>query len=393
MINILFIHQSAELYGSDKTLLLLLKHIDKTKFYPVVVLPNDGPLKMELEKENIKVVIAPVLKLYRKIFTPKNIFKFIKDIKKGIEALDALNTQHNFDIVYSNTLAVLLGIVYAKKRKIKHLWHVHEIIESPKLFSKLFGLLLNLKCNTKIVYNSNSTKLFWNKNPDLIKKATVVLNGIATPQHFLSTKERNEFRKKNFNSNSNETVIALIGRISRWKGQLILLKVFYKLSLITTNIKLVFVGSPPPSQDFFLEELKNKIEEYKLTDKVVIVPFQNEINKVWQSIDIAVIPSIEPEPFGLVAVEAMMANKPVIGSNHGGLTEIIVHGETGFLVEPSNDKSLFEAIQKLIENPNQRIEFGEMGYQRAVKEFSVEKYVTSFDSLFQSIILENTPTN
>jgi len=388
MINILFIHQSAELYGSDKTLLLLLKHIDKTKFYPVVILPNDGPLKIELEKENIKVVIAPVLKLYRKIFTPKNIFKFIKDIKKGFEALDTLNQQFHFDIVYSNTLAVLLGIIYAKKRKIKHLWHVHEIIESPKLYSKLFVLLLNLKCNTKIVYNSISTSNFWNKTTFIFKKATVVLNGIEAPQNSLSAKERNEFRIDNFNSNPNETVIALIGRISRWKGQLILLKVFYNLNLIKTNIKLVFVGSPPPNQEFFLEELKNKIEEYKLTDKVVIVPFQNEINKVWQSIDIAIIPSIEPEPFGLVAVEAMLAKKPIIGSNHGGLTEIILNGKTGFLVEPNNDKSLFEAIQKVIENPSLRAEFGQNGYDRAINEFSAEKYVLSFEFLFNNMILE-----
>ena len=98
MITILIIHQSAELYGSDKTLLLLLKHIDKTKFYPVVVLPNEGILKDELEKENIEVVIAPVLKLSRKMFTPKNIFKFIKDIKIGISILDKLNKKHHFDI-------------------------------------------------------------------------------------------------------------------------------------------------------------------------------------------------------------------------------------------------------------------------------------------------------
>ena len=60
MKNILFVHQSAELYGSDKTLLLLLKHINKQKFCPIVVLPNDGPLKKELEKENIEVFITPV---------------------------------------------------------------------------------------------------------------------------------------------------------------------------------------------------------------------------------------------------------------------------------------------------------------------------------------------
>ena len=98
MITILIIHQSAELYGSDKTLLLLLKRLDKTKFYPIVVLPNEGILKDELEKENIEVVIAPVLKLSRKMFTPKNILKFIKDIKKGISILDKLNKKHHFDI-------------------------------------------------------------------------------------------------------------------------------------------------------------------------------------------------------------------------------------------------------------------------------------------------------
>jgi glycosyltransferase involved in cell wall biosynthesis len=386
MINILFIHQSAELYGSDKTLLLLLKHIDKTKFCPVVVLPNDGPLKIELEKENIKVVIAPVLKLYRKMFTPKNILKFINDIKKGIKTLDVLNKQHHFDIVYSNTLAVLLGVIYAKKRKIKHLWHVHEIIESPKLFSKLFVLLLDLKCNTKIVYNSISTKFFWEKNKGIIKKSSVVLNGIETPLNFLSTEEINEFRKKifNSNSNSNEIVIALIGRISRWKGQLILLKAFYHLTLIKKNIKLVFVGSPPPNQECFLEELKNKIKEYKLNDKVVIIPFQNEINKVWQSIDIAVVPSIEPEPFGLVAVEAMMANKPVIASNHGGLSEIILNNKTGFLVNPNDENQLSEAISNLIKNPSLRTEFGKNGYERAIKEFSIEKHVKEFEAVFQN---------
>lgn len=385
MITILFVHQSAELYGSDKTLLLLLKHIDRTKFFPVVILPTEGPLKIELEKEKIKVVIAPVLKLYRKMFTPKNIFNFLKDIKKGIETLDTLNKQHHFDIVYSNTLAVLLGIIYAKKRKIKHLWHVHEIIESPKLFSKLFVLLLDLKCNTKIVYNSISTKFFWEKNQGIIKKSSVVVNGIETPQHFLSVEEINEFRKKTFNSNSNEIVIALIGRISRWKGQMILLKAFYDLSLIKTNIKLVFVGSPPPNQECFLEELKNKIKEHKLMDKVVIIPFQNEINEVWQSIDIAVVPSIEPEPFGLVAVEAMMASKPVIASNHGGLSEILLNNKTGFLVSPNDENQLSEAISKLIENPSLRTEFGKNGYERAIKEFSIEKHVQQFEAVFQNL--------
>lgn len=115
MKTILVIHQSAELYGSDKTMLYFLSELDKTKYLPIIVLPFDGPLKIELEKNNIKVVIAPVLKLYRKMFTPKNIFKFIKEYYKGTKILNALNKEYKFDLVYTHTLAALIGILFAKK--------------------------------------------------------------------------------------------------------------------------------------------------------------------------------------------------------------------------------------------------------------------------------------
>ena len=384
--NILFIHQSVDLYGSDKTLLLLLSKLDKTQFNPVVVLPHDGPLTAALEKENIKVVIAPVLKLYRKMFSPKNMLSFFQQIKKTLATLDELNNEYKFDLIYSNTLAVLSGMIYAKKRGVKHLWHVHEIIESPRIFTRLFRILLESKSNTKVVYNSFATQIFWDKTAVLSSKSQVISNGLEIPKKVILASERDALREKLFQSNPDGIIIALVGRISRWKGQLVLLKSFFELSKTHENIRLAFVGSAPPNQEIFLEKLISQIQEYTISDKVSIIPFQEDIFKIWQSIDIAIVPSIEPEPFGLVAVEAMLAKKPVIASNHGGLTEIVVHEKTGYLVEPNNDKALFDAIQKLIENPNLRIEFGEKGYQRAIEEFSVDKYVSSFETLFTNMI-------
>lgn len=382
MTTILFIHQSAELYGSDKTLLLLLKYLDKTKFKAVVILPFDGPLKTALEKENIVVVIAPVLKLYRKMFTPKNILQFFKDIKTGFNVINQLHKKHHFDIVYSNTLAVLLGFFYARKSKIKHIWHVHEIIESPKIFTTLFRVFLENKSNTQIVYNSIATQNFWNKTVAFIGKSQVINNGLEIPKSVILESERDQIRAELLKSKPNDIIIVLVGRISRWKGQLVLLKAFFELSKKYDFIKLAFVGSAPPNQELFLENLSNQIKEYGISKKVEIIPFHDDIYKIWQSIDIAVVPSTEPEPFGLVSVEAMLAKKPVVAANHGGLTEIIINEETGYLVEPNNEIALAEAIAILIENPNLRNEFGENGYQRAVKEFSVEKYVDSFEELF-----------
>ncbi|MDI1254747.1 MAG: glycosyltransferase family 4 protein [Flavobacterium sp.] len=384
MINILFIHQSAELYGSDKTLLLLLKHLDRAKFNPVVVLPSEGPLQIELQKHDIKVVVAPVLKLYRKIFTPKNIFLFFKEIKKAFSILDNLNNEYHFDIIYSNTLAVLLGMIYAKKRKIKHIWHVHEIIASPKIFKKSFSKLLSLDSTTKIVYNSIATQHFWNVSNTIKNKSKVIWNGLEIDENFISEQEKYSIRKNLLHADE-EIVIALIGRISRWKGQQLLLKTFYELSKNFKNIKLLFVGSVPPNQEIFLENLKNNIEALALSEKVIILPFQQQIAKIWQSIDIAVVPSIEPEPFGLVAVEAMLAKKPVVASDHGGLSEIIINDETGFLVEPNNETALYEAICKLIANPEMRNSFGEKGFKRAVNEFGVENYTAQFENLFIEI--------
>jgi glycosyltransferase involved in cell wall biosynthesis len=82
----------------------------------------------------------------------------------------------------------------------------------------------------------------------------------------------------------------------------------------------------------------------------------------------------------------MLAKKPVIGSNHGGLTEIIINDETGFLVEPNNVEALSEAICKLIDNSELRKSFGEKGYQRSIKEFSVDKYVQSFETVFSEML-------
>lgn len=385
MKNILFIHQSAELYGSDKTLLLLLKNLDKNKFKPIVLLPFDGPLKETLENENIEVVIAPVLKLYRKLFTPKNLIGFFKDIKAAFKIVNELHKKHQFTLIYSNTLAVLLGIMFAWKNNIKHLWHVHEIIEKPSLFKKAFVGLLSLKSNTHIVYNSQATKVFWELNKSIINKGVVIWNGIEINTPESSTSELFDIRKNLFLAQPNEIILALVGRISRWKGQMILLDAFNNLVQKNENIKLVFVGAPPPNQEKFQEDLEERIASFKLIDKVLIIPFQNEIHKIWQAIDIAVVPSTEPEPFGMVAIEAMLAHKPIVGSNHGGLTEIIENNATGFLVTPNSVQDLVIALEKLIQNELLRKEMGENGYLRVTTAFSVEQYVDSFEKFFEKI--------
>lgn len=381
MTNILFIHQSAELYGSDKTLLLLLTHLDKSKFKPLVILPNEGPLKEGLEKENIEVIIAPVLKLSRKMFTFRNGIQFLKDLKKGLSILEGLHKKHHFDLIYSNTLAVLLGMIFAKKRKIKHLWHVHEIIVHPKIIATTFPKLLS-KYADIIVCNSCATlKNLVDRKKNLAPKSIVIYNGIDPINSDLPVAT-----KKDFGFNDSDIIITLVGRISRLKGHKWLLTTLVKHFSSNTNIKVVFVGSPVQGQEYYATEIEQFIANNQLGEVVKILPFAKNLSQIWDITDIALMPSTEAESFGLVALEAMQAKKPVIASNLGGLKEIVSHNETGFLVEPNDVEALFLALTELIINAKLRGEFGDKGYQRAVKEFSAEKYVQNFESIFSKLI-------
>lgn len=386
MNKILFIHQSAELYGSDKTLLSLLQNLDKNRFFPVVVLPSNGPLKRELEKNNIIVEIAPVLKLYRDLIKPKNFVSFFNDIKTGFKIINQLQKRHQFDLVYSNTLAVLLGVMFAWRKSIPHIWHVHEIIEKPSFFKKGFIKLLSLKKNKAIIFNSKATQKFWSQNKQIESKGSVVWNGIESNFGKRSYVEISILRNNLFKSNENEIVIGLVGRISRWKGQLLLLEAFKTLQLKYENLKLVFVGDAPPNQNHFKKNLEVQIKQNNLQKKILIIPFQEDIEIIWQSIDIAVVPSTEPEPFGMVAIEAMNASKPIVGANHGGLQEIIIHNETGFLFEPNNENDLIESLERLILNQDLRTNFGRKGKIRANEFFTDKSYSNRIEEIILSQI-------
>lgn len=382
MINILFIHQSAELYGSDKTLLYLLQHLDRAKFNPIVVLPSDGLLKSALEKHSITVVIAPVIKLYRNLFKPKNLFLFVNDSIKSYKTLKKLHQKYHFEIIYSNTLAVLSGAIFSKTNKIKHLWHVHEIIVHPKIVAAIYPQLLFLFADA-IVCNSKATKINLLKRiPKLEKKTSVIYNGIEA----ITNLSNNHTTKEKFGYGTQDILITLVGRINRLKGHKWLINTYLKYLPQQSNLKLLFVGSPVVGQEHYLDEIVSIIKENEIDDMIKIIPFTTNLLEIWSITDIAIMPSTEAESFGMVAIEAMFAHKPVIGSNHGGLKEIIKDNETGFLVEPNDSNALAQALTKLIENPDLRKTFGKNGYQRALKEFSIDTYVNKFEKIFDELI-------
>jgi glycosyltransferase involved in cell wall biosynthesis len=377
--KILIIHQSAELYGSDKMLLLFLTHLNKSRFQAVVVIPSNGPLKAALENLTIEVHIAPVLKIFRAIIKPKNQFIFVKQFRSSLKFLGFLHEKHQFDLVYSNTLAVLLGLFFARKFKIKHLWHVHEIIVHPKIIASLFPKLLNqyadvIVCNSVATQNNLTERI-----PGLKQKIALIYNGIECNNIEISIA-----KKSDYGFSEAQTVVTLVGRISRLKGHLWVLETLVSELKVYQEIVFLFVGSPVADQEFYLENILKFIETHQLEKRVKILPFTANLADIWKVTDIAVMPSTEAESFGLVAAEAMLAQKPVIASNLGGLAEIILHNQTGLLVTPFDKLALKEAILKLHLNPDLQTNFGKKGKEFITKNFDIQKHVKQLENLFES---------
>jgi glycosyltransferase involved in cell wall biosynthesis len=386
MKNILFIHQSADLYGSDKTLLYLVTAIKNT-FHPIIVIPSEGPLSEELQKQNIEFYVMPVIKVSRELFKSIAIIQLPFQIYKTVRLLKTKLGSRKIDIVHSNTLAVFLGAFFSKKYKIKHVWHVHEIIQQPKIVSKLYPFLVNWFSDYAIFNSKASAEYLYANRPKLKKKSRIIYNGLDRDIPISASVDQITLRKNIFKEiHPGTIVIGLIGRINKHKGHALALKVFEELIKSgAKNIKLLFIGSAIKSQTYLIDELNAAIKSKKLEDLVTIIDFQKDIWNFYDCIDILIVPTTDPEPFGLVALEGMLSKKPVIAANHGGLKEIVENNKTGILFEPNNKVKLQEALDFFICNKEQLTIYGAQGEKRAKVHFSLKKHVHAFTNLYNTI--------
>lgn len=360
-----------------------------TGFVPVVVLEHEGPLKEILLQRGIRVIKCPVIKLNRAALSVGGVFRLVKDFFKGLYILRKETRNTKIDLVHSNAISVMVGAFYSFFFRKRHLWHVHEIVESPAVIANLYPKVISVFAH-RIIFNSEASyRQFLKIKPSIASKSEIVYNGQSRNFPFSAPESILDTKTQLFKAPQNATVIGLVGRISRWKGQSLLLEAFHGLTREHANIHLVFVGSTPPGQDHFLHNLRKEIVDFQLDDNVTIVDFQENIWPVYDAIDISAVPSTEPEPFGLVATEAMLSQNPVVASNHGGLTEIVVDGVTGFLVAPKNAKALSEKIETLLLQPNLARQMGLAGFERVKSHFSTASYVEGIARNYRKTIALN----
>jgi len=179
--------------------------------------------------------------------------------------------------------------------------------------------------------------------------------------------------------------IGMIGRITPWKGQELFIAAAKEV--IKSNPETIFfiIGDPDNKENkLFKKFLEKEIQRTGLQKKIVFTGFQSNIKSVIASLDVVVLPSIKPEPSGKVILEAMAMEKPVIATNHGGPTELIANGKTGFLVPPKKD-DLANKLRFIVTHPKIGRKMGKEGKKRIVKLFSLERNIQEISNLLKKI--------
>lgn len=368
MKNILFIHSSSELYGSDRSLLNIVKNIDKKKFCIFVVLPSQGPLVEEIKKvSQVKVDIFEVAVLRRKNFSIQGSIKYLKDFNTSMHYLKRYIKKYKIDIVDTNTAVVFPGAIAAKKNGKKSIWHIREIIKS-NLENKVISFMMQ-HYSDLIIANSKATGKALQVSSDKVK---VVYNAVE--------------EKSNITVAIHEHLtVGMAGRINRWKGQKLFVDMAEVVHKQYPNVIFKIAGEAYVGEEYLKTELKEYISSKGLQKIVILMGQVNDMDNFYSSLDIFVLPSIQPEPFGLVIIEAMEYGIPVVATNHGGPTEIISEGINGYLVDYQNCNEMAKRVSKLLEDSNLRKQMGAYGIKTKREKFSVSAMVEGMEAVFDKV--------
>jgi len=297
-----------------------------------------------------------------------NIFYFVNKIRKYInkEKINIIHVSWTKDLLF----AVLIKLCCKTNTRI--------------IYYRQMKLTRNKKdIYHRFIYNNIDIIIVITKNllSECVKYLPVKKNKIIElPYGILKSETNQEFTKEDFfkelNFDLSTFTIGVFSRIEEQKGQHLVIEA---INLLHENeIQLIIVGhSMDANYESYLTSMVNK---YNLKNKIKFIPFVNQPMQIMKLLDLIILPTFE-ETFGLVVAEAMLMGVPVIGSNKGGVPEIIKDNKTGLLFESKNYYSLKEKISLMIKSKDLRKNLANNGKIFANREYDYQKHFSSLDKI------------
>lgn len=310
----------------------------------------------------------------------KDSFRLITYLISLFFSLVLIVRKHNIDIIHSHSVIPtgFIGVIVGKIRRrpvfiTSHGMDINNFENNP-FFKRLITFSLN-NCNNAIAVSEDLAKKmrFLGVNKDNI---TILRNAIDTNK-FRPLK--NKKLRKYYKINDKIILILFVGYLDRFKGIFELIDAFYEINK-NTNTMLMIIGEGPKE-----DELKKRASQLKLKKSVIFTGKlkPENTNKYYQAADIFVLPS-HTEGTPLVVIEAMACGLPIVASNVGGIPEIVINNENGFIITPKNEKELISKVQILVKNQSLRNKFANKSIEIINTEFDNAKKVEKLINLYKN---------
>lgn len=388
---VLYLDHTAKWSGGEIALLRTLEAIDRSCVTPVVVLAEEGPFAEQVKKIGIETHILPLSEDLREVRRGElGASGLLSKIGAATAYAGYANKIAQFarkrgaTLIHCNSLkADIYGALAGKIARIPVLWHVRDHIDPsylPGPAVKGFRALARLWPDY-VITNSDSTleKLF----PDGPGKQRcgAVHDGLADRELTTPVPAETDQWK------NDPPCVGIVGRLVEWKGQHIFLEAAKKIVAGGQKARFILIGAPLFGEADYEAELKKLAEP--LGNLVEFTGFQTNIPELLRGLDICVHASTTPEPFGQVVIEAMAEGIPVIGSDGGGVREIVTHGETGLLTPMGDADALAKELSHLLREPLRASQLARKGYYRVRTHFTAAHNARKIEKIYEQMLNKN----
>lgn len=355
--EILAVHQGYELYGSDRTFISSVTALRDA--YPdhhvSVLLPRSGPLADALEGLGFAVTITPIWVARR----ADGIWRLLLGVLLfPIFVCRAWLAMRGRALCYINTAVVFDFAVAARFSRRPSIIHVHEMPQGRAL--DVIRAVLRFS-GSALVFNSAATRTAFAMPAEV--EHYVLLNGVADPGTIAGTRE-----------DDGRLRVLMIGRINDWKGQDLLVQAVSQLPEGSAKRLDIHFAGAAFEDGPAVRRLKALLARAKLAADIRLLGFVADPAPLYRWCDVVVVPSKRPEPFGLVAVEAMSHGREVLAAGHGGVGEIVVDGATGWLFAPRDPAALAQALERALQQPGEIAGMGRAGRRVYLARFTEARY-------------------
>ena len=345
------------------------------------IVTSGGELTKFIDKEKVKLIRLPV-------HSKNPLLIFLNSI-----ILIGIILFFNISIVHARSRAPAWSCLLATKlTRRKFVTTFHGTYNFNGKFKKFYNSVM-LKSDL-IIAGSNfifsHIKENYSEFLKADKKFLVIFRGVNIDYFDQSTKLEIDENKLllEWGINKEKKIILVPGRLTHWKGQEMFIESLnlVKIELGYEAFHVVILGNDQ-GRDLYKKKLVRLTEQYHLTNQIKFIDHCKDMALAYKVSDIVISPSIEPEAFGRVAVEAQSMEKLIIASNIGGSNETIIDGKTGLLFDSGDPKSLSKKIIEGLKMDNSTIKLiGKEGRKNIIKKFNVEKMCFSTYSEYKRLL-------